>query len=201
MSNTAKTTESTKQAAEITEITPPHANYGNRNALVHGVYESAEDIPKGTEGPDWAGLVQEFEENMARWRELDERFADSMALFKEEIRQIRAVLAKLPPETVIEGRIVQLFERLVEEWKSMLASLAEKVLKDAQLLRQISQIFGHKASEANHSESSRYLERSESVAQAAALVEKRAFQMMERLSALDEEDAKIASTSAIPNLN
>jgi hypothetical protein len=39
------------------------------------------------------------------------------------------------------------------------------------------------------------------MAQAAALVEKRAFQMMERLSALDEEDAKIASTSAIPNLN
>ena len=194
MSNTEKITESTKKAAEVTEITPPHANYGNRNALVHGVYESAEDIPKGTEGPDWAGLVQEFEENMARLRELDERFADSMALFKEEIRQIRAVLAKLPPETVIEGRIVQLFERLVEECKSMLASLAEKVLKDAQSLRQISQIFGHKASEANHPESKRwYLERSESMSQAAALVEKRAFQMMERLSALDEEDAKIAS--------
>ena len=54
MSNTAKTTESTKQAAEITEITPPHANYGNRNALVHGVYaseivlsfESAEDFER-----------------------------------------------------------------------------------------------------------------------------------------------------------
>lgn len=157
---------------------------------------------QGTEGPDWAGLVQEFDENMARWRERDERFADGIALFKEEIRQIRAVLAKLPPETVLEGRIVQLFERLVEEWKSMLASLAEKELKDAQSLRQTSQIFGHKASEANHPESKRrYLERSESMARAAALVEKRAFQMMERLSALDEEDAKIASTSAIPNLN
>src|SRR5262245_14736077 len=54
MSNTAKTTESTKQNAEITEITPPHANCGNRNALVHGVYaseivlscESAEDFER-----------------------------------------------------------------------------------------------------------------------------------------------------------
>ena len=54
MSNTPKTTESTKQTAEITEITPPHANCGNRNALVHGVYaseivlsfESAEDFER-----------------------------------------------------------------------------------------------------------------------------------------------------------
>jgi hypothetical protein len=40
MANTAKTIESTKQTAEITQITPPHANCGNRNALVHGVYAS-----------------------------------------------------------------------------------------------------------------------------------------------------------------
>jgi hypothetical protein len=54
MSNTAKTTESIKQTAEITQITPPRANCGNRNALVHGVYaseivlsfESAEDFER-----------------------------------------------------------------------------------------------------------------------------------------------------------
>ena len=54
MSNTAKTTESIRQAAEITKITPPHANCRNRNALVHGVYaseivlsfESAEDFER-----------------------------------------------------------------------------------------------------------------------------------------------------------
>ena len=54
MSTSKKITEPTKQVTEITETALPHANCGNRNALVHGVYaseivlsfESAEDFER-----------------------------------------------------------------------------------------------------------------------------------------------------------
>jgi hypothetical protein len=157
--------------------------------------QSPENIAKATEEPDWAVLVQKFEENKARCRELDGRLDDVIALVEEGVRQTRDVLAKIPPETIIEDRIVKLAEQLVEEFKSMPVSMAKIVLKDAQSLRQMSETFAHQASQSNHLEKKRRcLERSESIAKAAASVEQIAYQVIERLSEHDEEDAKIAAS-------
>jgi hypothetical protein len=198
MSSTEKITDPTMKNSEIT---PPDEIFGDCSALAQDLspeifpIQSPENIAKATEGHDWAVLVQKFEENKARCRELDGRLDDSIALFEEGVRQIKDVLAKIPPETIIEDRIVKLAEQFFEECKSMSVSIAKIGLKDAQSLRQMSEAFAHQASQSNHPEKKRrYLERSESIAKAAALVEQIAYQTIERLSEHDEEDAKIAAS-------
>jgi len=156
--------------------------------------QSAESSAKGTEGSDWAGLVEEYEENNARCRELEVRLDDMAALVAESFRQISTALATMPPETIIADRIVKLSEQIFEECKSVSAFIAEIGLKDAQSLRQMSESFAHQASQSNHAEKKRrYMERSESIARAAVLVEQIAYQTIERLSAYEKDETAVSA--------
>jgi len=196
MSSTEKVTDPTTKKSEITS---PDASCGDGNALGQGGtsevgLQSAENITEGIERSDWAGLVREYEENNARCRELEARLDDITALVTEGLRQIVVVLATMPPETIIGDRIVKLSEQIFEECKSVSAFIAEIGLKDAQSLRQMSESFAHQASQSNHAEKKRrYMERSESIARAAVLVEQIAYQTIERLSAYEKDETAVSA--------
>ena len=188
MSSTEKITEPAKQVLEITENAPPHASCANRNGVVHGVSsdnvllrESAEKSTIATEGPDWASQM----EDIAQRAKLRERCRDDKALAAEGIRQVFALMQKLPPEKLTEDRVVQLLEQMVQQTNSIFAARAEFHLDDAQRFRELSQIWAQQALMAEDLETKRrFSERSKSLAGAAATLEKAAHRLMQSISDL-----------------